>query len=141
MIFSITFALDNIDKVARAILDTFPNERIFLFEGDLGSGKTTLIKSLCFQLGVESAVSSPTYGLINTYATKEGTPVYHFDLYRLRNIEEALDIGIEEYFAEKRYCFVEWPKKIVSLVPENYVYLQLKPDGDSRHISAKTIVV
>ena len=85
----------------------------------MGAGKTTFIKAICRVLGVESVVQSPTFGLVNEYATETGESVYHFDCYRLRNEAEATDIGIEEYFDSGAYCFVEWPEKIPSLWPND----------------------
>ncbi|MCC5917489.1 MAG: tRNA (adenosine(37)-N6)-threonylcarbamoyltransferase complex ATPase subunit type 1 TsaE [Cryomorphaceae bacterium] len=136
--FNQTFSLSEIDRVARALLTHFPDEKIFLLEGNLGAGKTTLIQSLCRAIGVTENVSSPTYGLVNTYAGANGKSVFHFDLYRLESPEEALDIGIEEYFDQDAYCFVEWPKKIVSFVPENFVSIKLENAGENRTLRAQT---
>lgn len=121
-------SLDELDNVAHLLIQDAGNQRIWLFEGEMGAGKTTLIKALCRVLGVVSVVQSPTFGLVNEYTTQHGEPVYHFDCYRLRNETEALDIGLEEYFDSGNYCFVEWPKRIESLWPAIYFSIQLTAD-------------
>lgn len=108
--------IEDLDNVALHIIDQFPNDRIFLFYGKMGAGKTTLINAICKALGVEDATSSPTFSIVNEYTSDFG-PVFHFDFYRLKNEEEALDLGYEEYFYSGHYCFVEWPEKIPNLLP------------------------
>ena len=109
--------LQELDFAARQILSRFPNDKIFLLYGTMGAGKTTLVNSLCKALGVTDATSSPTFSIVNEYSTPDG-PIYHFDFYRLKKEEEALDMGYEEYFYGGAYCFVEWPEKIPHLLPE-----------------------
>ena len=92
---------------------------VWLFYGEMGAGKTTLIKALCQAWEVEDTVSSPTFALVNEYRTSKGQVVYHFDFYRIEDEEEATDIGLEEYFYSQRYCLVEWPTKIRNLLPES----------------------
>lgn len=123
--------LDELDTVAHQLLAEGRTQSVWLFEGEMGAGKTTLIKALCRALGVISMVQSPTFSIVNEYTTHEGKSVYHFDCYRLRNEAEALDIGIEEYFDSDNYCFIEWPERIASLWPATYfqVYLSADPDG------------
>ncbi len=91
--------------------------RIVLFYGSMGAGKTTLIKAVCEALGVEDTVTSPTFALVNEYSTANGEPVFHFDFYRIEYLEEAYDLGYEEYFYSGRLCLVEWPEKIDALIP------------------------
>lgn len=91
--------------------------RIVLFYGSMGAGKTTLIKAVCEALGVEDTVTSPTFALVNEYSTANGEPVFHFDFYRIECLEEAYDLGYEEYFYSGRLCLVEWPEKIDALIP------------------------
>ncbi len=91
--------------------------RIVLFYGSLGAGKTTLIKAVCEALGVEDTVTSPTFAIVNEYRTGDGEPVYHFDFYRTERVEEAYDLGYEEYFYSGKLCLVEWPEKIDALIP------------------------
>ncbi|QKZ12871.1 tRNA (adenosine(37)-N6)-threonylcarbamoyltransferase complex ATPase subunit type 1 TsaE [Spirosoma sp. KUDC1026] len=123
--------LDELDKVAHQLLAEGRVRSVWLFDGDMGAGKTTLIKALCRALGVISMVQSPTFSIVNEYTTHEGHSVYHFDCYRLRNEAEALDIGIEEYFDSGDYCFIEWPERIEALWPTSYyrVRLAVNPDG------------
>jgi len=129
------FTIEDINAIAQEILAQASPQRIFLFYGEMGAGKTTLIKALCQQLGVEGAVSSPTFSIVNEYAGKNGR-VYHFDFYRLKTQTEALDMGYEEYFYSGDYCFIEWPEKIPDLLPENYVSIAISEQADrSRKIT------
>jgi tRNA threonylcarbamoyladenosine biosynthesis protein TsaE len=96
------------------------DEKIFLFYGDMGAGKTTFIKALCEYLGVKESTSSPTFSIINEYRATT-LKIYHFDFYRLKKEEEALDMGYEEYFYSGNYCFIEWPEKIAGLLPDHYI--------------------
>lgn len=133
---------DNIDQlpvVARDLLDAFPEERFFAFFGKMGVGKTTLIKELCLQLGVTDNVCSPTFAIVNSYMTDQGDPVYHFDFYRLKNAEEAYDIGYEEYFYSGEYCFTEWTEKIEELLPEQYVRVEIVENNGIRTLTANII--
>jgi len=96
----------------------------------MGAGKTTFIKTICNELGVENMVNSPTFAIINEYFTLAGESVYHFDFYRIKKKEEVLDIGYEEYFYSGNYCFMEWPEKIEELLPENVVYVTINENVD-----------
>lgn len=117
--------IDELDAAADRIISFAGDQRIFLFYGDMGAGKTTLIKSLCKQLGVNEAVSSPTFSIVNEYRSPAGS-IFHFDFYRLKNQSEALDMGYEEYFYSGNYCFIEWPEKIPDLLPEAYLKVSIK---------------
>ncbi|WP_276091343.1 tRNA (adenosine(37)-N6)-threonylcarbamoyltransferase complex ATPase subunit type 1 TsaE [Pedobacter sp. JY14-1] len=117
-----------LDEVAKVILEHAGNERIFIFRGSMGAGKTTLIKSLASALGVKETVSSPTFSIVNEYHAGD-TIVYHFDFYRIRDLREAYDIGYEEYFYSGHYCFIEWPEKVEPLLPENYLTVSIKATG------------
>lgn len=112
-------------QVAQEILSACENERIFAFYGNLGAGKTTLIKRFCSLLGVEEAVSSPTFNLVNVYEGEE-YEIYHFDFYRIKDEMEALGIGAQEYFDSEEYCFIEWPERIPNLLPEEAVTIQIE---------------
>ncbi|MCK4406902.1 MAG: tRNA (adenosine(37)-N6)-threonylcarbamoyltransferase complex ATPase subunit type 1 TsaE [Bacteroidales bacterium] len=114
-------SVDNLDKVAIKLLNTYPDIRIFAFYGKMGSGKTTFIKSLCKISGVTDIVNSPTFSIINEYKTDGGDSIFHFDFYRIKKQEEVLDIGYEDYFFSGSYCFIEWPEKVENLLPENTV--------------------
>ncbi len=102
----------------------------------MGVGKTTFIKALCKALGVEDATSSPTFSLVNEYETSKGETIYHFDVYRLKNEEEAYDMGMDEYLYSGAWNFIEWPEKIPSLIPEQYtsINLTLLPNGNRKLI-------
>ncbi|MFH6996494.1 tRNA (adenosine(37)-N6)-threonylcarbamoyltransferase complex ATPase subunit type 1 TsaE [Flavobacterium sp. FlaQc-57] len=127
---NIVFSLDQIQEVAEQILASNP-KKIILFNGEMGVGKTTLIKQLCKSLGVESATSSPTFSLVNEYSTSNNQIVYHFDFYRLNKETEALDMGVDDYLYSGNWCFIEWSEKIASLLPEetSIVTIELMADG------------
>ncbi|GAB4046203.1 tRNA (adenosine(37)-N6)-threonylcarbamoyltransferase complex ATPase subunit type 1 TsaE [Spirosoma litoris] len=126
--------IDELDTVAHQLLAEGRQRTVWLLDGEMGAGKTTLIKALCRALGVVSTVHSPTFSIVNEYTTHEGHSVYHFDCYRLKNEAEALDIGIEEYFASGDYCFIEWPERIMSLWPARYYQVQLSVDTDGHRM-------
>ena len=115
------------------------NEKIFLFYGEMGAGKTTFIKSLCECLGTNENITSPTFSIVNEYRGS-GNKIFHFDFYRLKNQVEALDMGYEEYFYSGDYCFIEWPEKIQGLLPQRYVRvdIQVLPGGE-RELTFKQI--
>lgn len=124
----------DLDNTAKEILKEYPDQRIFAFYGKMGSGKTTLIKSFCSALNVYEEPSSPTFSLINVYYSENYGNVYHFDFYRMESIEEAFDIGYEDYFFSGNYCFIEWPDQITELLPEKFVYLKIKITGDKQRL-------
>jgi len=125
--------LSNINKTAQQLITLLGNKTIIAFYGEMGSGKTTIIKSLCDCLNCVDTVNSPTFSIINEYFTKDRKTVYHFDFYRLKNIREALDIGVEEYFFSGNYCFIEWPEIIESLLPDNCMAIHIEK-GESHNI-------
>ena len=108
--------------------------RLFAFYGEMGAGKTTLINAILDLLGVEGGGSSPTYSLVNEYKGRLGESIYHFDFYRIEDLEEVYDIGYEEYFFSTHYCFIEWPEKIEELLPEDVVKIKIRVEGDHREI-------
>jgi tRNA threonylcarbamoyladenosine biosynthesis protein TsaE len=110
-------SLDEINHIADKFLEAHPADRIFAFYGQMGAGKTTFIKALCEQLHVIDYVTSPTFALVNEYQTADMKSVFHLDFYRIKNIQEAFDIGYEEYFWSGDYCFIEWPELIETLLP------------------------
>ena len=122
-------SLSDLPGIAQQIISYAGNTRIFLFYGDMGTGKTTLIKSLCVELGSNDVITSPTFSIVNEYAGPN--KIYHFDFYRLKNQNEALDIGCEEYFYSGSYCFIEWPEKIPDLLPDNYVRVTIEQQADN----------
>jgi tRNA threonylcarbamoyladenosine biosynthesis protein TsaE len=132
-------SLSELNGAAIKLLDFAANQRIFLFYGDMGAGKTTFIKSLCEGLGVTESVTSPTFSIVNEYHGANAT-VYHFDFYRLKNQSEAFDMGYEEYFYSDAYCFIEWPEKIADLLPDHYLKVSIKAISPSaREIIAEHI--
>lgn len=129
--------IDQLPVLARTILDEASRNKVFAFYGDMGSGKTTLIKELCRRLGSGDNLSSPTYAVVNEYNSTSGR-IYHMDLYRLDTIHEAIDIGIEDYLEGKAFCFIEWPELVEDLLPANVTRVHLKADGDLRNVSIFT---
>ena len=127
---NVTFSLDQLEEVAQKIIAENPN-KVILFHGEMGVGKTTLIKQLCKTLGVTDATSSPTFSLVNEYHTAKNQTVYHFDFYRLNKEEEALDMGVEDYLYSGNWCFIEWAEKIPNLIPEAHsvINIELLADG------------
>ena len=130
--------LQALPEAASQLLDALGDRRVVAFFGDMGAGKTTLIKAICEQLEVTDATSSPSYGLINEYRSDEGSTVYHFDLFRIRTLEEVYDLGYEEYLYSGNYCFIEWPEKVETLLPEDTVRAYIRVDeNDSRTVKLK----
>jgi tRNA threonylcarbamoyladenosine biosynthesis protein TsaE len=118
-----TYSLDQLEDVSKYILKN-TGSKIFLFFGEMGVGKTTLIKALVKALGSEDNVSSPTYSLVNEYLA-DGKPIYHFDFYRINSIEEVYDMGFEDYLSQDAYIIIEWPELIETLWPEHYMRIDL----------------
>lgn len=132
----LTYEERNLVEVATNIFK-FKPEKIITFTGEMGAGKTTLIKEICKVLGVTSATSSPTFSLVNTYQSPDG-PIYHFDCYRLKTETEALDMGIEEYLDSGHWCLIEWPEKITNLLPEKHTALHIDVDNEGCRILRNT---
>jgi len=116
--------LAGLPDVATKLLTFAGEEKIFLFDGEMGAGKTTFIKTFCKVLGVNDSVSSPTYSIVNEYVGKKNA-VYHFDFYRIKNIQEAYDLGYEEYFYGGGICLIEWPEKVEELLPNHYIKVEI----------------
>ncbi|MBK0380197.1 tRNA (adenosine(37)-N6)-threonylcarbamoyltransferase complex ATPase subunit type 1 TsaE [Mucilaginibacter segetis] len=132
-------SIADLPAIATAIINFSRDNKIFLFYGDMGSGKTTLIKALCEKLGIPEGVTSPTFSIVNEYSGNMG-PVFHFDFYRLKNQTEALDMGYEEYFYSGNYCFIEWPEKIPDLLPEHYNTVKIRVSAKGiREITVENI--
>lgn len=131
--------LGDLPQIADELIESFKNERVFLFVGKMGAGKTTFIKSLCNQLGVQGEVSSPTFSLVNEYATKGGNPIFHFDFYRLETVTEAFDMGFEEYLESGNVCLIEWPDRVDEMLPEEFVLIQINAENGQRKIKATKV--
>ena len=117
---------NDLSTVAEDLLQKHADERVFGFYGEMGAGKTTLIKEICRQLGVTATTSSPTFAIVNEYFTAEGEPVYHFDFYRIDSIDEAVKIGFDDYLYSGDYCFIEWTEKVEEMLPDDYVRVDIK---------------
>jgi tRNA threonylcarbamoyladenosine biosynthesis protein TsaE len=128
-------SINSINECARVFISQMGANKIFLFNGNMGVGKTTFIKSICKELGIKDTVNSPTFSIINEYKTDDNIIIYHFDCYRINKIEDALEIGIEEYLESGNICFIEWAENIASLLPDNFVTIQIEENEDgSRNV-------
>lgn len=124
-------SVDELPDVAERIIERLEKSPVVAFYGAMGAGKTTLIKEIALQLGVEDTVTSPTFALVNQYLTAAGEPLYHFDFYRINKIEEAFDLGYEEYFFSGSPCLIEWPEKIEELLPSDVLNVRIATDPDA----------
>jgi len=119
--------LQDLAGAAHQLLKFAGDDKVIVFEGSMGAGKTTFIKEICHALGVEDIVSSPSFSIVNEYLSREKQSLYHFDFYRIKDLQEAYDIGYEEYFYSDCICLIEWPEKIAELLPEQYVRVTITP--------------
>ena len=126
--------LSDISSVAKAFVDEMGDKNVFAFYGEMGAGKTTFIKAICKVLGVTETIASPTFAIINEYKRGDGNPIFHFDFYRIKNMEEAYDFGYEDYFYSGHLCFIEWPELVEPLLPENVVKVQITIDHNEQRI-------
>jgi len=117
--------LSELSAVAQKLIKAFDDKKVIAFSGEMGAGKTTLIKAICEELGVKQTISSPTFSIVNEYLSSSGKKIYHFDFYRINTISEAYDMGYEEYFYSDAYCFIEWPEKIAELLPEEILKINI----------------
>lgn len=120
--------VNEISQIAEKILSACGKRRIFAIYGDLGAGKTTLVKSMCLHLGAGDVAKSPTFAIVNEYEALEDN-IYHFDFYRIKRLEEAYDLGFEEYFDSGHFCFIEWPEMVEPLLPEDLVEIRIEATG------------
>ncbi len=128
---------EQINQVAQQFIAAMGGHKLFAFYGEMGAGKTTFIKALCNELGVIDVVNSPTFAIANDYETALGDHIYHFDFYRLKTPQEALDFGVEDYFYSGRICFMEWPDQIGTLLPTESVRVAITVNADgSRTVAA-----
>lgn len=128
----IIYTLEELSKTAQQIIENATHKTL-LFDAEMGVGKTTLIKEICKQLGVVDTISSPTYSLVNEYQGKNDT-IYHFDFYRIKQEDEAYDIGFEEYLDTDAWLFIEWPEKIANLLPNNSVKVKIELLNDGKRV-------
>ena len=134
--------IEDLDRAAKEFLEKIGDNTLVAFFAPMGSGKTTFTTAICKVLGVTDPVGSPTFAIVNEYMSSNGLPIYHFDFYRLKNLEETYDIGYEEYFFSGNYCFTEWTEKVESLLPESYVRIDISEETDgTRKLVAKQIIL
>ncbi|MGL4327898.1 MAG: tRNA (adenosine(37)-N6)-threonylcarbamoyltransferase complex ATPase subunit type 1 TsaE [Tannerellaceae bacterium] len=122
--------LDSIRDAAKAFIEAMDDRTVFAFYGEMGAGKTTFIKAICEELGVEDVINSPTFAIVNEYRSDSDELIYHFDFYRINKVEEAYDFGYEDYLYSGALCFIEWPEKIEELLPSDIVNVTIKENED-----------
>lgn len=128
--------LEEINEAAKLFISTIGKDNVFAFYGKMGAGKTTFIKAICEELGVEDVITSPTFAIVNEYTDGKGSPIYHFDFYRIKKLDEVYDMGYADYFDSGNLCFLEWPKLIEDLLPENVVKVTIEEtEGSCRRIT------
>lgn len=134
---SYTYTESELDSIAKQLVDEYNDIKVWCFDAEMGAGKTTLIKRICKQLGVMDDMTSPTFSIVNEYQTTSGNDVYHFDFYRLNNLDEAYDIGVEDYLFSGNPCLLEWPEIIEPLLPDEYLKINIKlVDDYTRSLTA-----
>ena len=121
--------LAHINEAAKAFVENIGDHTVFAFYGKMGAGKTTFIKAICEELGVEDVITSPTFAIVNEYTAQDG-PVYHFDFYRIKKLEEVYDMGFEDYFSSGALCLIEWPELIEEVLPEDAVKVTIEEKED-----------
>jgi tRNA threonylcarbamoyladenosine biosynthesis protein TsaE len=119
-------SIEKIDEVAREFIEIMGNRKVYAFNGKMGAGKTTFIKAICESMGVQETINSPTFSIVNEYEAKNGDIIYHFDCYRINKIQEALDIGAEEYLNSGNICFIEWAENIAPLLPDSITNVNIE---------------
>ena len=128
-----TFTINGLEEYPQAakwFTQFLQQGRIFAFFGKMGSGKTTFIKSLCEELGVEDTINSPTFAIVNEYEDRDANTIYHFDFYRIKSLAEVYNMGYEEYFYSNAYCFLEWPELVEELLPEEHIRVDITENSD-----------
>lgn len=125
---------ETINVAAQEFVDAIGDNTLFAFYGKMGAGKTTFIKAICEALGVEDVITSPTFAIVNEYTDGEGNPVYHFDFYRIKKLEEVYDMGFEDYAYSNSLCFMEWPELVEELLPEDTVKVTITEQEDGTRV-------
>lgn len=125
---------ETINVAAQEFVDAIGDNTLFAFYGKMGAGKTTFIKAICEALGVEDVITSPTFAIVNEYTDGEGNPVYHFDFYRIKKLEEVYDMGFEDYVYSNSLCFMEWPELVEELLPEDTVKVTITEQEDGTRV-------
>ena len=127
-------SLNEIERAAKDFVAAMGDRTVFAFYGKMGAGKTTFIKAVCEELGVEDVINSPTFAIVNEYVDGKGEPVYHFDFYRIKNLQEVMDIGYEDYVYSGHVCFMEWPELIENLLPDDAVKVIIEEETDGGRV-------
>ena len=128
-------SLETIRQSAREFIRLMGDSTIFAFNGSMGAGKTTFIKAICEELGVSDVINSPTFAIVNEYRSNTTAElIYHFDFYRIKNIQEANDLGAEDYFYSGAICFIEWPDKVEELLPSDTVFAEIEEQDDGSRL-------
>ena len=126
--------IDHIREAAREFIEHIGERRVFAFYGKMGAGKTTFVKAICEELGVDDVITSPTFAIINEYETPSNSPIYHFDFYRIKKLEEVYDMGYEDYFYSGALCFIEWPELIEDILPDDAVRVSIAEQEDGNRV-------
>ena len=127
-------SIDEIAVAAKEFVAAMGERKVFAFYGKMGAGKTTFIKAVCEELGVEDVINSPTFAIVNEYVDGQGEPVYHFDFYRIKNLQEVMDLGYEDYVYSGHVCFMEWPELIENLLPDDAVKVTIEEEIDGGRV-------
>ncbi|MCR5152332.1 MAG: tRNA (adenosine(37)-N6)-threonylcarbamoyltransferase complex ATPase subunit type 1 TsaE [Prevotella sp.] len=131
--------LDDIQRAAREFINIIKDCNVIAFYGKMGAGKTTFIKAVCEELGVEDVITSPTFAIVNEYSDREGNALFHFDFYRIKKLEEVYDMGYEEYFYSGAKCFIEWPELIEPLLPDDVMKVTIEETEEGRVLECTSI--
>jgi tRNA threonylcarbamoyladenosine biosynthesis protein TsaE len=126
--------INQIRSAARQFIDSMPAGKVFAFYGKMGAGKTTFIKAICEEMGVDDVITSPTFAIVNEYETAESETIYHFDFYRIKKLDEVYDMGYEEYFYSGNLCFIEWPELIEDLLPDDATKVTIEEAEDGSRV-------
>ena len=127
-------SIEEIAVAAKEFVTAMGERKVFAFYGKMGAGKTTFIKAVCEELGVEDVINSPTFAIVNEYVDGQGEPVYHFDFYRIKNLQEVMDLGYEDYVYSGHVCFMDWPELIENLLPDDAVKVTIEEEIDGGRV-------
>lgn len=127
-------SIEEIAVAAKEFVAAMGERKVFAFYGKMGAGKTTFIKAVCEELGVEDVINSPTFAIVNEYVDGQGEPIYHFDFYRIKNQQEVMDLGYEDYVYSGHVCFMEWPELIENLLPDDAVKVTIEEEIDGGRV-------
>jgi len=126
--------IEHIREAAREFIEHIGDRRVFAFYGKMGAGKTTFVKAICEELGVDDVITSPTFAIINEYTSAKDDTIFHFDFYRIKKLEEVYDMGYEDYFYSRALCFIEWPELIEEILPDDAVRVSITEQDDGSRI-------